>query len=66
MLVRLYTIVSLLIFIALIYMGSAVEAAMFKSATVFIVLIIGTKISVYLLDIIKEQSPKEQESASQN
>ncbi len=64
MLVRLFTIIALLIFIALIFMGSAIEPAMVKSATVFVALVIGTKVSIYLLDIIKENSQKEQESTS--
>jgi uncharacterized membrane protein YwaF len=66
MVVRIFTIVALLVFLALIFMGSAIEPAMFKSATVFVVLVVGTKISVYLLDIIKEGSQNEQESPSHN
>lgn len=64
MLVRLFTIIALLIFIALFLMGSAIEAAMLKSATVFVALVIGTKVSIYVLDIIKENSQNEQESTS--
>lgn len=66
MLVRLFTIVALLVFIALIFMGSSLEPAMLKSATVFVSLVVGTKVSVYLLDIIKENSQNESESPSHN
>jgi uncharacterized membrane protein YwzB len=45
-------------------MGSSIEPAMIKSATVFVSLVIGTKVSIYLLDIIKENSQNEQESTS--
>lgn len=66
MLVRLFTVVALLVFVALIFMGSSLEPAMLKSATVFVSLVIGTKISIYLLDIIKEKSQNEQESPTHN
>lgn len=66
MLVRIFTIIALLIFVALILMGSAIEAAMLKSATVFIALVIGTKVCIFLLGIIKENSQSEQESPSHN
>lgn len=66
MLVRIFTIIALLIFVALILMGSAIEAAMLKSAAVFIALVIGTKVCIFLLGIIKENSQGEQESPSHN
>ncbi|MGD8747626.1 MAG: hypothetical protein PVI44_04105 [Balneolaceae bacterium] len=66
MLVRIFTIIALLIFVALVFMGSSIEMAMLKSAAVFVVLVVGTRICLYLLDIIKESSPNEQESPSHN
>lgn len=66
MLVRLFTIISLLVFVSLLIMGSAIETAMLKGATVFIVLVVGTRICTYLLDIIKTNAQEEQESPSHN
>lgn len=66
MLARIYTIIALLIFMILIFMGSAIESAMLKGLIVFAVLVMGTKISVYLLDIIKENTNNQQKSSSHN
>lgn len=66
MLARIYTVIALLVFMILIFMGSAIEAAMLKGLTVFAVLVMGTKISVYLLDIIKENTNNQQKSSSHN
>lgn len=66
MLVRIFTIIALTIFGILLFLGSTLEPAMFKSATVFVVLVVGTRIFLYLLDIIKESSSSEQESPSRN
>lgn len=56
MLLRIFTIIALLIFLILMSSGASVEPAMIKSATVFIVLVVGTRISLYFLDIIRESS----------
>lgn len=56
MLLRIFTIIALLIFLILMFSGSSVEPAMIKSATVFIVLVVGTRISLYFLNIIRESS----------
>ncbi len=66
MLARIYTVIALLVFMILIFMGSAIEAAMLKGFIVFAVLVMGTKISVYLLDIIKENTNNQQKSSSHN
>ena len=66
MLARIFTVIALMVFVALILMGSTIESAMMKSATVFIALVIGTRVCLYLLDIIKENSQSEQESPSHN
>lgn len=56
MLVRIYAIVSLLLFSFLTFSGSGIEPSMLKSVIVFSVLVITTRISVFLIDIIKETS----------
>lgn len=56
MLLRIFTIIALLIFLILMFSGASVEPAMIKSTTVFIVLVVGTRISLYFLDIIRESS----------
>lgn len=66
MLARIYTILALIVFMLLIFKGSAIEAAMLKGFIVFAVLVMGTKISVYILDIIKENSNNTQQSSSHN
>ncbi|SMO59107.1 hypothetical protein SAMN06265218_10695 [Fodinibius sediminis] len=52
--------------VALIIMGSSIDSALFKSGTVFICLIAGTRTCVYLFDIIGENPQREQESHSHN
>ncbi|PWN05191.1 hypothetical protein [Rhodohalobacter mucosus] len=54
MLVQIYTIISLLVFIFLVGSGSSIDGAMLKSFAVFAILIILTRISVLLIDIIRE------------
>lgn len=66
MLAKIYTVIALIVFMLLIFMGSAIESAMLKGFIVFTVLVLGTKISVYLFDIIKENSNNTQQSSSHN
>lgn len=66
MLARIYTVLALIVFMLLIFMGSTIETAMLKGFIVFAVLVMGTKISVYLFDIIKENSNNTQQSSSHN
>lgn len=66
MLARIYTVIALIVFMILVFMGSAIESAMLKAFIVFAVLVMGTKISVYLLDIIKENTNNQQKSSSHN
>jgi len=58
MLARIYAIISLLVFSFLTFSGSGIEPAMLKSVIVFSVLVIVTRLSSYLIDIIKESSHK--------
>lgn len=64
MLVRIYTIIALLNFIILISLNSTVELAIIKSGILFIALLLATKLSKYLLQIIKETQGKEKESTT--
>lgn len=64
MLVRLYTIIALLVLITLILKGSGIEMSIIKSTLVFAFLVVTTRVSVYLLDIIGKKTTSEQESPS--
>lgn len=63
MLVRIFTIIALLVFIILLILDSTIEPAIFKSLTVFGVLVIGTRISSHLLKIITENTHSEKSSS---
>lgn len=67
MLLRITTVLALLVFLILMMSGSSVEPAMVKSVTVFIALVVGIRVSSYLLSVIKETSTstKNQESSPQ-
>ncbi|MEX0648292.1 MAG: hypothetical protein WEA56_08940 [Balneolaceae bacterium] len=56
MLTQLYIILSLLVFFFLIISGSAIEPAMIKSMIVFSSLVVITKLSSFLIDIISDKS----------
>ena len=55
MLVHLFTIISLLVFLITMVMGSSFEPAMIKSAMVFITLVVGTKLGSFIVNIIGSQ-----------
>ncbi|MDZ7772897.1 MAG: hypothetical protein U5K31_09180 [Balneolaceae bacterium] len=56
MMLRIVTIVALLVFLFLLMSGSSVEPAMVRSVTVFIALVVGTRVCSYLLNVIKQTS----------
>jgi len=64
MFTRIYTIVALLNFIVLISLNSTVELSIIKSGILFIALLLVTKLSKFLLQIIKETQSSEKESTT--
>ncbi len=62
MLARLISILSLLVFVTLLVDGSSIEPALIKGAAVFFSLIIVYNICRFLITIIGESSPQDQES----
>jgi len=64
MLIRIYAITSLLVFAFTTVAGSAIESAMIKSVIIFSVLVILTRISGFLIDIIKENSDSKSGTAA--
>jgi len=64
MLSRLITILSLLVFMISMLTGSSVESSLIKGTVVFFSLVAGFIIFYYLVSVIKQTSPKEQESTS--
>lgn len=69
MLLRIYTIIALSIFLFLMYSGSSLEPALIRSVIVFVALVVGTRVSVYLFHIISENASttnKKESSPSRN
>ena len=63
-LAQLYIILSMLVFFFLIAVGSTFESAILKSAIFFSALVIITKLSSFMLDIIKNKPGKKTETKS--
>ncbi len=55
MLVHLFTIISLLIFLITMLLGSSFEPAIVKSSMVFITLVVGTRLGSFIVNIIGSQ-----------
>lgn len=65
MLIHIYTTIALLIFFILIISGSGIESAMIRSAVLFSVLVILTKITKFVVQIIKKTpSPNNETNTS--
>lgn len=62
MLIHIYTTIALLIFFILIISGSDIESAMIRSAVLFSVLVILTKITKFVILIIKKSPPAKNEA----
>lgn len=62
MLIHLYTTFALLIFFILIVLGSNIESAMIKSAVMFSAFVILTKITKYVIQIIKKNNTANNET----
>jgi uncharacterized Tic20 family protein len=61
MLVHLFTIISLLIFLVTMLLGSSFEPAIIKSSMVFITLVVGTRIGSFIVNIIGAKKTEEEQ-----
>lgn len=59
MLDRLFIILALLTFLFLIVVGAPLDSAVFKSSTVFLALLFGSRIATYLIGVIKDSKHQE-------
>lgn len=55
MLVKIYTIIALVTFLILLISGSDTDSALVKSSSVFMILVILTRIFALVMDVIKQQ-----------
>lgn len=64
MIAQFYTIISLLVFLILVGSGSAIDGAMIKSCAVFSVLIVLTRITVFMIDVIRKEPDDRADSST--